>query len=203
MAAESTLSTAPALHHLWRDEAVAVIRAESIPDRAAPCHALRSGGIRTIEFTFATPDVEAIVERASRACSDEATIGVGTVLSAKQADHAIDAGAWFLVTPCVSSDVAQIARHRNVPVLMGAITPGEVLAAARSGGRGEDLCRRHPGVPIPRRPARPIPRYRADSLRRHQRRQRGRLPSATAPQRSPPEPASHHQRSSPPVTGPS
>ena len=56
-------------------------------------------------------------------------VGVGTVLTADQADDAIDAGAQFLVTPSVSEGVASVAAARDVPVIMGALSPTEVRAA--------------------------------------------------------------------------
>jgi 2-dehydro-3-deoxyphosphogluconate aldolase/(4S)-4-hydroxy-2-oxoglutarate aldolase len=133
MPAPAALPTAAELHHLWCDKVIAVIRAETIPDPTALCQALRRGGIRTIEFTFTTPDVETVVEQAVRKAGGECTVGVGTVLTAAQADSAIAAGARFLVTPCVSAEVAEVARRHDVAVLMGAMTPGEVLAAHRAG----------------------------------------------------------------------
>ena len=133
MPAPSTLPTCPALHHLWLDKTIAVIRAETIPDPAALCRALRSGGIRTIEFTFTTPDVETVVEQAVGEAGDDFTVGLGTVLTAAQAGSAIAAGVRFLVTPCVIPEVAEVARCHDVAVLMGAMTPGEVLAAHNAG----------------------------------------------------------------------
>lgn len=133
MPAPATMPAGSALRHLWRDKAIAVIRAETIPDPAALCQALRSGGIRTIEFTFTTPHVETLIEQTAHHDTDEFTVGVGTVLTAGQANSAIAAGARFLVTPCVSAEVAEVARRHDVAVLMGAMTPGEVLAAHRAG----------------------------------------------------------------------
>jgi 2-dehydro-3-deoxyphosphogluconate aldolase / (4S)-4-hydroxy-2-oxoglutarate aldolase len=122
-----------ALEHLWSDKVIIAIRAEEIPDPVGMCRALSAGGIRTIEFTFTTPSVEAHVRSAARALGDTVAIGVGTVLSADQARRAIDAGARFLVTPCVRHDVNAVAGTFDVPLLMGAMTPGEVLTAHESG----------------------------------------------------------------------
>jgi 2-dehydro-3-deoxyphosphogluconate aldolase / (4S)-4-hydroxy-2-oxoglutarate aldolase len=107
---------------------IAVIRADTIADPVGMCRALAAGGITTIEFTFTTHGVEECVRAATSTLGREFSIGVGTVLTAEQAQRALDAGAGFLVTPCVRSDVAAAAAHR-APVLMGAMTPGEVLAA--------------------------------------------------------------------------
>ena len=61
--------------------------------------------------------------------SGGAIVGAGTVLTAKQAHDAINAGAQFIVTPAVLADVADVCRTRDVPFLLGAFTPSEVLAA--------------------------------------------------------------------------
>ena len=117
-----------ALRELWEDRAVAVVRAPVIPDAAALCRALAEGGIRTVELTFTTPDVLAHLRRAA-ADPGEACVGAGTVLTEEQAGTAIEAGARFLVTPGVRPGVARVAAQAGVPVLMGALTPTEVMTA--------------------------------------------------------------------------
>ena len=54
---------------------------------------------------------------------------MGTVLTGDQARAAVDAGAQFLVTPGIRADVAKSAADSRVPVIMGALTPTEVLIA--------------------------------------------------------------------------
>jgi 2-dehydro-3-deoxyphosphogluconate aldolase/(4S)-4-hydroxy-2-oxoglutarate aldolase len=120
------------LDAIGQDRAVVVVRADSIPDTAALVHALVDGGIRGIEFTFTTPDVERHV-RAAVAASPEAEIGVGTVLTAAQATSAIEAGARFLVTPGIVPAVGAVAREAGVQLAMGAFSPSEVLAALEHG----------------------------------------------------------------------
>ena len=50
------------------------------------------------------------------------------------AEGAIDAGAEFLVTPCVVPEVIAVAQARGVAVLPGALTPTEVFTAWSLGG---------------------------------------------------------------------
>ena len=63
------------------------------------------------------------------ATTSEAVLGVGTVLTADQARSAVDAGAEFLVTPGIRACVAKVASDSGIPVIMGALTPTEVLVA--------------------------------------------------------------------------
>ncbi|WP_433734679.1 bifunctional 4-hydroxy-2-oxoglutarate aldolase/2-dehydro-3-deoxy-phosphogluconate aldolase [Nocardia sp. CA-129566] len=109
------------------DRVLSVVRAPTIPDPAALADALARSGIRTVELTFTTPDVLDYLRVA--AAVDGAVVGVGTVLHAEQAKAAIDNGARFLVTPGVRAEVATVAAERDIPVVMGAFTPTEVLAA--------------------------------------------------------------------------
>lgn len=132
-APSTTATTRDPLAQLWSEQVIAVVRTDTIPDPVALCRALAAGGIRTIEFTFTTPDVESCLRAATEQCGQEMTIGAGTVLTADQATAALDTGARFLVTPCLRTEVAAVAADRDVPVLMGALTPGEVLTAHEAG----------------------------------------------------------------------
>ena len=116
------------------DRAMALIRASVIPDAATLVDALVAGGIRTVEFTFTTPDVERHLARALAAPGASAAfIGAGSVLTPVQARSALDAGAQFLVTPGLSPAVAEIAAEASVPMMMGAFTPSEIMQALSLG----------------------------------------------------------------------
>jgi 2-dehydro-3-deoxyphosphogluconate aldolase/(4S)-4-hydroxy-2-oxoglutarate aldolase len=118
-----------ALNTIAADRILAVVRAPSVPDPGELCAALASGGIRTVEFTYTTPDLPAVLAAAAKARKPGQHIGAGTVMTAEQAHAAIDAGAEFLVTPAVRPEVAAVAARHDVPVFLGALTPTEVLQA--------------------------------------------------------------------------
>jgi 2-dehydro-3-deoxyphosphogluconate aldolase/(4S)-4-hydroxy-2-oxoglutarate aldolase len=120
----------PAALHASR--VVAVLRGKD-PARVVDAGvALHEAGISCLEATFTTPGAaEAIAELARRL--PRASVGAGTVLERAQADEALRAGATFLVTPAPCLDVVAAAARLGVPVLAGAFTPGEVLAAWRAG----------------------------------------------------------------------
>ena len=119
---------------LRSDRVLSVVRVQRIPDAADLCHALAAGGIRTVELTFTTPDVLRHLKSSSAAvASSGVVLGVGTVMTADQASAAIDAGARFLVTPGLRTEVAAVAVAQGVPVFLGALTPTEVAAAVDLG----------------------------------------------------------------------
>jgi 2-dehydro-3-deoxyphosphogluconate aldolase/(4S)-4-hydroxy-2-oxoglutarate aldolase len=134
-----TEATARPLRALLAEERVlAVVRAGTVPDAAALCAALAEGGIRVVELTFTIDGVEKhLAVAAEHAASGAGTVvGAGTVLGADQARAAIDAGASFLVTPGLgrfAEEVMSVARDADVPVMLGAFTPSEVVAAVDLG----------------------------------------------------------------------
>ncbi|WP_406238181.1 bifunctional 4-hydroxy-2-oxoglutarate aldolase/2-dehydro-3-deoxy-phosphogluconate aldolase [Nocardia sp. NBC_01009] len=116
-----------ALDVIRADRVLSVVRAPEIPDPAALADALARSGIRALELTFTTPGVLGYLRAA--AATEAAVLGIGTVLTADQAEAAIDNGARFLVTPGLRPEVAAVATRRGIPVVMGAFTPSEVLTA--------------------------------------------------------------------------
>lgn len=94
--------------------------------------ALAKGGLRVIEITLRT---SAALEAIRRAAAEvpEAVVGAGTILNAKQFDAAAAAGSKFIVSPGCTRQVIDAARASAVPLLPGAITPSEMMAALEEG----------------------------------------------------------------------
>ena len=112
---------------LFADRIVAVLRAPEMRGTRSIVEALVECGIRCVEFTWTIADVLSHVETAIQV--EGAVVGVGTVLHAQQVIDAEMAGARFIVTPSVRPAVAQAARDRNIPFVLGAWTPSEVAHA--------------------------------------------------------------------------
>jgi 2-dehydro-3-deoxyphosphogluconate aldolase/(4S)-4-hydroxy-2-oxoglutarate aldolase len=94
-------------------------------DPVALVDALVAGGLDVIEITLRTPGaIDAI--RAIRAARPDVLVAAGTVLSADQADAALDAGATLLVSPGSSAAVVDRALERGAAILPGVCTPTEV-----------------------------------------------------------------------------
>ena len=60
-------------------------------------------------------------------------IGAGTVISAKQCEEALAAGAKFIVSPGLSVAVANICKENNIPYYPGCVTPTEIMQALELG----------------------------------------------------------------------
>jgi 2-dehydro-3-deoxyphosphogluconate aldolase/(4S)-4-hydroxy-2-oxoglutarate aldolase len=113
---------------------IPVIRAESSAIAVKVAEALVAGGITTLEITMTVPDALAAIRDVRARFAGDVLLGAGTVTSRALADGSLEAGAEFLVTPCVVPEVLAVARERDVAVLPGAMTPTEVFTAWSAGG---------------------------------------------------------------------
>jgi 2-dehydro-3-deoxyphosphogluconate aldolase / (4S)-4-hydroxy-2-oxoglutarate aldolase len=129
-------------------EAIARGRAVAVGRRIAPdaapaiAEALVAGGVLAMEVTLNEPEAEALralEALAARAEDLGALPGAGTVLSVSAAARAVDAGARFIVTPHCDPGIVAWAAGWGVPVLPGALTPTEVLAAWQAGASAVKL----------------------------------------------------------------
>ncbi|HLZ62724.1 MAG TPA: bifunctional 4-hydroxy-2-oxoglutarate aldolase/2-dehydro-3-deoxy-phosphogluconate aldolase [Ktedonosporobacter sp.] len=116
-----------------RTRIVAVVRLADYEQASEVAHALIAGGISVIEFTLTGKGATAAITKTRTEFADKACIGVGTVLTPEDASSAIDAGAQFVVTPVMRPDVITTCRSRGIPIICGALTPTEALAAHEAG----------------------------------------------------------------------
>ncbi len=111
--------------------ASAIIRTDSADKARRAMDAAVRGGFTICEFTLTTPGaLELIREFAAR---PGLTIGAGTVLTAREAAAAAEAGARFLVSPVVDEPVIAEAARMGVAMMPGCSTPTEMLRAHRAG----------------------------------------------------------------------
>lgn len=127
------MTRAQTVQQLTSEGAAAVIRLDET-DRLLPAaEALLEGGIRALEVTMTMPNALRMIEMLSEALAPEALIGVGSVLDGETARRAIDAGAQFVVSPVLKSDVIDAARRRDRAIIPGALTPTEMQHAHELG----------------------------------------------------------------------
>ena len=110
---------------LRRSPVVAVVRTTSYEEAGRQARLFLSSGIELVEITFTVPDAPRLVREllAERTQDGPPWIGMGTVTTAERARDAVTAGAEFIVTPNVSSDVARIARGAGLFVKVYPLPP--------------------------------------------------------------------------------
>ena len=115
------------LEQLLATKIIAIIRLSSSDSVFELAKAVHKGGIRSIEITMGTPNA---LDEINKLSQIEGVIpGVGSVIDAKTAQSAIEAGAQFVVTPVSKPEVIRMAHQYDKPILSGAMTPSEILQA--------------------------------------------------------------------------
>ena len=132
---------------LRRAPVIGVVRTSSFEEAARQARLFAESGIELVEITFTVPDATRLVRDllAQRKSAGPPWFGMGTVTTAARAREAVTAGAEFLVSPNVSSDVARIARGAGLFLVLGALTPTEVVLAHELGA---DIVKVYPLPPV-------------------------------------------------------
>lgn len=112
---------------------VAIVRLADYSAAADMVKALIQGGISVVEFTYTNPQAGRAIETVKQAFGDDVFAGAGTVLDAETARGAVLHGADFVVTPTVRVDTIRICQRYNVPTVIGALSPTEILTAWEHG----------------------------------------------------------------------
>ncbi len=114
---------------------IAIVRVPDAAQLLPVAEALQAGGVEVIEFTLTTPGALEQLRAAREHFGGALILGAGTVLDAGLAQQAIEAGAQFIVAPNFDPAVVRLChRHRyDVPVIPGALTPTEIVAAWTAG----------------------------------------------------------------------
>ncbi len=111
---------------------IPVIKIKDVENAVPLARALAAGGLRMIEITLRTPNALEAIRRVAGEVED-AVVGAGTVLNPKQFDEAAAAGSKFIVSPGLTGSLVSAAANSEVPLLPGAITPGEIMTALEAG----------------------------------------------------------------------
>jgi 2-dehydro-3-deoxyphosphogluconate aldolase/(4S)-4-hydroxy-2-oxoglutarate aldolase len=122
----------PWLSTLHQHRAIAVLRPQTLTQGLAMAQAVAAGGIHLLEVTWNSPAAPDLVRQLQVELPD-CTIGVGTVLTVADLDAAIAAGAQYCFTPHTNLSLIQRGVAAGIPMIPGALTPSEVVAAWQAG----------------------------------------------------------------------
>jgi 2-dehydro-3-deoxyphosphogluconate aldolase/(4S)-4-hydroxy-2-oxoglutarate aldolase len=105
----------------------------TVPEHARfAAETLYSAGIPNVEIPLTLPEAPEVI-RDLAARYPKMVVGAGTVLDAKSAQRAIDAGSRFITSPGFIPGVVSCAREADIAVFPGACTPSEVIEAWNAG----------------------------------------------------------------------
>lgn len=126
---------------------IPVLRLRSVAQARTVIDCLLSTGFATVEITLTTPDALDLIADLRSRVPQSFLIGAGTILNLPQAQQCLDAGADYLVSPCVVRGMAGLAHAAGRAALLGAFTPSEVRAACDEGSDAVKLFPASSGGP--------------------------------------------------------
>jgi 2-dehydro-3-deoxyphosphogluconate aldolase/(4S)-4-hydroxy-2-oxoglutarate aldolase len=121
---------------------LAVIRGPSPEITIQMVDALVAGGVLGIEITYSTPNAPEVVKNLDGKYGEKILLGMGTLTEPRQAAEAAGTGARFLVSPHLDESLAQAMTSTGLLVMIGALTPTEVMHAHQL---GSDIVKLFPG----------------------------------------------------------
>jgi 2-dehydro-3-deoxyphosphogluconate aldolase/(4S)-4-hydroxy-2-oxoglutarate aldolase len=92
-----------------------------------------SSGLKTIEITMNTPHAPSLIKKMVSISEGDLLVGAGTVLNRQDLFDSLEAGAKFIVTPCINEEIVEYCYLNSVPVFPGALTPTEINKAWQLG----------------------------------------------------------------------
>ena len=94
--------------------------------------ALSAAGMKCAEVTFRTDAAEETIRTMSENFP-ELLVGAGTVFTKEQVDTAVNAGAKFIDSPIMDTELVDYCIGKNIPVYPGVATPSEAAAGVKRG----------------------------------------------------------------------
>lgn len=112
---------------------VPVLRADSAVEALEIADAIIAGGVNCLEVTMTVPEAVFVIAELAAKYENKALIGAGTVLDVETGQKCVDAGAKFLVTPCLIPAIIKLCNSEEIVICAGALTPTEIFKARQTG----------------------------------------------------------------------
>jgi len=112
---------------------IPVLRASSAREAHALVNAMVAGGVEVLEVTMTVPGAIEILKELKQTFGDRILLGSGTVTTVADCEATIAAGAEFVVSPSLHTEVIAATKKAGKLSIPGALTPTEVMTAWRAG----------------------------------------------------------------------
>jgi 2-dehydro-3-deoxyphosphogluconate aldolase/(4S)-4-hydroxy-2-oxoglutarate aldolase len=124
----------------------AVLRGIDEDDIVPAAEAVHEGGVTAVEITADATRASEMIGAVDRALAGtDAVVGAGTVMDAAAARNVIEAGAQFVFTPNLNTDVIEVCNRADVVAVPGVMTPTE---ADRAMAAGADILKMFPASTV-------------------------------------------------------
>ena len=119
------------LQKIGETKVISIIRGIKEEHATRLIDALLEGGVECLEITMNTPGALHMIEEAKK--RSNVIVGAGTVLTLDDAKKAIDAGAQFILSPCLSVEIIRYCNERDILPVPGIFSPTELFLAKEAG----------------------------------------------------------------------
>ncbi|GIN61209.1 aldolase [Robertmurraya siralis] len=111
---------------------IAILRGIEPEDACSIVEVLQKNGITWVEVSLSdeTKGLRCI-EKIHSKFKNTIQLGAGTVITQKQIDQVLEAGAKYIITPGWERELVRYAKAKNVEIFPGVFTPGEILQAVQ------------------------------------------------------------------------
>ena len=118
---------------------VVIFRGVDISKAVSVAKAVYDGGARVVEVAFNPSDADTVskttelIKTINEAMEGKLLVGAGTVISKEYVTAAYNAGAKFIFSPNVDTEVIRLTKQLGLVSIPGAFTPSEVMTAYNAG----------------------------------------------------------------------
>lgn len=110
------------------DKIFAVLRNQYTEATQEVINALVKGGINIVEIIIDSPEMVKVLEKITKE-KERPMIMAGGIITQRQAQIAIEAGADVIVSPVFQMNLVRICQSNGIPLIMTATTPNEAYSA--------------------------------------------------------------------------
>ncbi|MBE7704278.1 MAG: hypothetical protein E7Z90_00530 [Cyanobacteria bacterium SIG29] len=116
------------IRKIEEEKIFAVLRNQYSEATEEVINALSCGGINIVEIIIDSPEMVKVLEKITKQ-ENRPLIMAGGIITQRQAQIAIKAGADVIVSPVFQMNLVRICQTNGVPLIMTATTPNEAYAA--------------------------------------------------------------------------
>lgn len=127
------------IKRIYDNKIIAIIRGVGSNRILPTVEALFNGGISLLEVTYnhesdeAKADTLKSIILINKEFGNDVSLGVGTVLTQKQVEDAVDSGAQYIISPNTDVSVIKKTKELGKVSIPGAFTPSEMVLAYHAG----------------------------------------------------------------------
>lgn len=110
---------------IYKEKIYPIIRCQDPQNAIDTANALIEGGIKVLEINIENSSIYEAVHEISKI----ATVAAGGIITAQQADKAVDAGAEIISSPIFQMNIVKISKDKEIPLIACASTPNEAYNA--------------------------------------------------------------------------